>query len=130
MGSLKGQLISQFLVESILISLIATGLAIGFAQIALPYFNDLAGKHLTFIFSPLFVGGLLGVALFVGFMAGSYPAFALSSIQPILVMKGNFSSNSKGSWLRNGLVVFQFFISIVPDRWNNGGIATNGIHAK
>ncbi|HMG91667.1 MAG TPA: ABC transporter permease [Chryseolinea sp.] len=113
MGSLKGQLISQFLVESILISLIATGLAIGFAQIALPYFNDLAGKNLTFTFSPLFVGGLLGVALFVGFMAGSYPAFALSSIQPILVMKGNFSGNSKGSWLRNGLVVFQFFISIV-----------------
>jgi hypothetical protein len=107
MGSLKGQLVSQFLVESILISLIATGLAIGFAQIALPYFNSLAGKQLTFIFSPLFVGGLLGIALFVGFMAGSYPAFALSSIQPILVMKGNFSSNSKGSWLRNGLVVFQ-----------------------
>jgi putative ABC transport system permease protein len=113
MGSLKGQLISQFLVESILISLIATGLAVGFAQIALPYFNSLAGKQLTFIFSPLFAGGLLGIALFVGFMAGSYPAFALSSIQPILVMKGNFSSNSKGSWLRNGLVVFQFFISIV-----------------
>lgn len=113
MGSLKGQLISQFLVESILISLIATGLAIGLAQIALPYFNGLAGKTLTFTFSPLFITGLLGVALFVGFMAGSYPAFALSSIQPIIVMKGNFSSNAKGSWLRNGLVVFQFFISIV-----------------
>lgn len=113
MGSLKGQLVSQFLVESILISLIATGLAIGFAQIALPYFNTLAGKSLEFTFSPLFVGGLLAVALFVGFMAGSYPAFALSAIQPILVMKGNFSANAKGSWLRNGLVIFQFFISIV-----------------
>ena len=113
MGSLKGQLIYQFLIESILISLIATGLAICFAQLALPYFNELAGKTLTFSFSPLFVSGLLGVALLVGFMAGSYPAFALSAIQPILVMKGNFSANSKGSWLRNGLVVFQFFISIV-----------------
>lgn len=113
MGSLKSQLIYQFLIESILISLIATGLAIGFAQLAIPYFNELAGKTLTFTFSPLFMGGLLGVALLVGFMAGSYPAFALSSIQPILVMKGNFSANSKGSWLRNGLVVFQFFISIV-----------------
>ena len=86
MGSLKGQLISQFLVESILISLIATALAIGLAQLALPYFNGLAGKNLTFTFSPLFMGGLLAVALFVGFMAGSYPAFALSSIQPIIVM--------------------------------------------
>ena len=52
-------------------------------------------------------------ALSVGFIAGSYPAFALSSILPMVVIKGNFSSNPKGAWLRNGLVIFQFFISIV-----------------
>jgi len=113
MGSLKGQLVSQFLVESILLSLFATFLAIGLAQIALPYFNALAGKHLAFSFSPNFLGGILAISILVGFLAGSYPAFALSSINPIIVMKGNFSSNTKGAWLRNGLVVFQFFISIV-----------------
>ena len=113
MGSLKGQLISQFLVESILLSLFATFLALGLAQIALPYFNDLAGKQLAFSFSPIFLGGMMAISILVGFLAGSYPAFVLSSINAIVVMKGNFSANTNGAWLRNGLVVFQFFISIV-----------------
>jgi len=113
MGSLKGQLVSQFLVESIVLSLLSTLLAMGLAQMSLPYFNSLAGKHLSIMYSPYFLSGLVGTALVVGFLAGSYPAFALSSIHPIVVLKGNFSSNAKGAWLRNGLVVFQFFISIV-----------------
>ncbi|HEY5750934.1 MAG TPA: ABC transporter permease [Chryseolinea sp.] len=113
MGSLKGQLVYQFLVESVLLSLFATVLALGLAQLALPYFNALAGKQLSLPFTPGILGGLLLISVVVGFMAGSYPAFALSSINPIVVMKGHFASNAKGSWLRNGLVVFQFFISIV-----------------
>ncbi|SHH86432.1 putative ABC transport system permease protein [Chryseolinea serpens] len=113
MGSLKGQLVYQFLVESVLLSLFATVLALGLAQLALPYFNALAGKHLSLPFTPGILGGLLLISVVVGFMAGSYPAFALSSINPIVVMKGHFASQAKGSWLRNGLVVFQFFISIV-----------------
>ncbi|MBA4057710.1 MAG: hypothetical protein C0490_23550, partial [Marivirga sp.] len=113
MGSLKGQLVSQFLVESIVLSLFATFLALGIAQIALPYFNNIAVKQLAFSFSPLFLGGMLAISIVVGFLAGSYPAFALSSINPVIVMKGNLTSNSKGAWLRNGLVVFQFFVSIV-----------------
>ncbi len=113
MGSLKSQLVSQFLVESILLSVFATLIAIVLAEVALPYFNSLSNKQLEFTFSPLLVLGLLTVAITVGFMAGSYPAFALSSFNPVLVMKGNFSANTKGVWLRNGLVVFQFFISMV-----------------
>jgi putative ABC transport system permease protein len=113
MGSLKGQLISQFLIESILLSLFATMVAIALAHVALPYFNALAEKHLTFSYSPFVLFSLLAVSILVGFLAGSYPAFALSSFSPIVVMKGNFSGNTKGGWLRNGLVVFQFFISIV-----------------
>lgn len=113
MGSLKNQLISQFLVESIVLSLLATVIALGVANLALPYFNDLAGKHLTFSLSPQVVAGLLAVALVVGILAGSYPAFALSSFNPVVVMKGNFTGNAKGAWLRNGLVIFQFFISMV-----------------
>ncbi len=113
MGSLKGQLVSQFLVESIVLSLFSTFLALGLAQIALPYFNNVAHKELAFSFSPLFLTSMLAISILVGFLAGSYPAFALSSINPIIVMKGNLTSSSKGSWLRNGLVVFQFFVSIV-----------------
>ncbi|MEJ1241156.1 ABC transporter permease [Chryseolinea sp. T2] len=113
MGSMKGQLVWQFLVESVLLALLSTFIAVGLAQLALPSFNELAGKHLSIGYTPLLFGVLIGVAAVVGFMAGSYPAFALSSIHPILVLKGKFTSSAKGAWLRNGLVVFQFFISIV-----------------
>lgn len=113
MGSMKGQLVWQFLIESVLLGLFSTIIAVGLAQLALPSFNDLAGKNLSIGYTPLLLVALTLVAVVVGFLAGSYPAFALSSIHPILVLKGKFTSSAKGSWLRNGLVVFQFFISII-----------------
>lgn len=97
MGSMKGQLVSQFLVESILLSMLATGLALFIVNLSLPNFNDLAGKHLTFNFTPQIIFGIALVSIFVGFLAGSYPAFVLSAFNPVIVMKGNFSSNAKGS---------------------------------
>ncbi|MFZ6009624.1 MAG: ABC transporter permease, partial [Bacteroidota bacterium] len=113
MGSLKSQLVSQFLVESILLSLFATLCAIGMIYVVLPYFNNLANKSLEFTFTGSLSLTLLAVSIGVGFLAGSYPAFVLSAFNPVLVMKGKFTGSSKGTWLRNGLVVFQFFISIV-----------------
>ena len=112
MGSMKGQLVSQFLIESLVLSAFATVLALIIAQAALPYFNNLTSQQLAFSFSPILLLSLLGVSIVVGFLAGSYPAFTLSSFNPVVVMKGNFSSGKNGAWLRNGLVVFQFFISI------------------
>jgi putative ABC transport system permease protein len=113
MGSGKPQLIAQFLTESILICILATMLALVLAQFALPFFNGLANKTLALNLSPGIIVGLLAFALLVGVLAGSYPAFALSAFNPVVVMKGNFGGQSKGAWLRNGLVVFQFWISIV-----------------
>lgn len=112
MGSMKSQLVAQFLAESILLSLFATLLALLLASLLLPYFNNLAGKQLSLFFTPPFLFGVLSFAIVVGFLAGSYPAFILSSFNPVMVMKGNFTGSTKGSWLRNGLVVFQFWISI------------------
>lgn len=114
-GSEKQALIFQFLIESVLISLFALVLALGLMFVLLPLFNQLSGRHLThsYLFHPLFLLTLLLFAVTVGFVAGLYPAFVLSSFQPITVLKGRFTSNKKGLILRNGLVVFQFAISVV-----------------
>ncbi|MBS1525723.1 MAG: ABC transporter permease [Bacteroidetes bacterium] len=113
-GSTKGHLIIQFLTESTLISLFSLVLALGIAVVLLPMFNQLAGKSLNpgVLFSGGFLGFLIVLALLVGCLAGSYPAFYLSSFQPVQVLKGKMAAGFKSSWLRNSLVVFQFFISI------------------
>ncbi len=113
MGSFRSQLITQFLTEAVLLSLVGTIIAVVGMYLLLPAFNNFVEKQLQFVFSPGLLLALIGVALVVGILAGFYPAFALSSYNPVVVMKGNFSGSSKGSWLRNGLVVFQFMISIV-----------------
>ncbi|MDN5200159.1 ABC transporter permease [Fulvivirgaceae bacterium BMA10] len=115
MGSERRQLISQFLIESILISTISLILALVIIQLALPSFNNLANKELSFnlFANATIVPALLIFTLVVGLLAGSYPAFVLSGFNPVTVMKGKLISSAKGAWLRNGLVVFQFFISIV-----------------
>jgi len=113
MGSERAQLVTQFLTESVMLSMIATCLAVLLVIIALPYFNNLAAKQLHFTFSLPIAGGLLFMGIAAGLLAGSYPAFFLSAFNPVVVMKGAFTSNSKGTWLRNGLVIFQFWISIV-----------------
>jgi len=90
-------------------------LALGIIFLLLPLFNQLSGKELTTLY--FFSGGrillLFLFALLVGTLAGLYPAFVLSSFKPILVLKGRFKSNKYGLGLRNGLVVFQFAISVV-----------------
>jgi len=113
-GSTREDLIIQFLTESLLVTLFSMLLALGLALILLPMFNNLSGKELdaTILFTPRFIAVLAALALLVGCVAGSYPAFYLSSFQPIRVLKGPVSTGFKTSWLRSSLVVFQFFISI------------------
>lgn len=114
MGSLKTQLIRQFLVESILISSLSLLVAIVLVYAFLPYFNEISGKELGFHLSQTFwlIPALIGIGLITGILAGSYPAFYLSSFKPVAVLKGRFSNSRQNSFFRNGLVVFQFFISI------------------
>ena len=113
-GSTKGHLVVQFLTESILLSLFSLVLALGIAVLLLPVFNQLAGKslHPDVLLSGRFLPILIVLVLLVGCLAGSYPAFYLSSFQPIDVLKGKIAAGFKSSWLRSSLVVFQFFISI------------------
>ena len=113
MGSLKQQLVAQFLTESIVLSTIGVALAILIIQLALPFFNNLTEKQLILPFNLLSLAGLILLAVFVGLLAGIYPSFILSSFNPVVVMKGAFTGNQKGKWIRNGLVIFQFWISII-----------------
>ena len=112
MGSLKNQLIIQFLLEAILLAMLSMILAIVAAYLLLPIFNNLVEKDLQFVIGLDVILGLGGFAVLVGVLAGLYPAFVLSSFNPVDVMKGSFSRSASGSWLRNGLVVFQFMISV------------------
>jgi len=113
-GSTRGNLIFQFLTESVLLSFFSLLFAVGIAVALLPMFNQLSGKQLDaeMLFSSRILPLVVGLVLTVGFLAGSYPAFYLSSFQPIQVLKGKIAAGFKSSWLRSSLVVFQFFISI------------------
>lgn len=112
LGSMQKHLVGQFLVESILISVIAFVVALFFAESLLSTFNYLAGKDLSLPYTESwFLGTLLLGAVTTGCIAGLYPSFYLSGFSPIKVLKGKLSLGSKSSWLRQGLVVFQFAIS-------------------
>lgn len=113
LGSLKAQLVNQFLAESLLISFLSFVLAIGIAYLAVPFFNNLSNKELSIPFTdPVFLGSVFLGVLSVGLMAGSYPAFFLSAFQPVKVLKGSLSGGMKSGALRNVLVVLQFCTSI------------------
>lgn len=113
-GSAKSNLIGQFLTESILFSFISFSLGLLLALLLLPYFNELANKQLQFpIGQGWFLVTLLFSMLLVGFLAGLYPSFYLSSFRPIEVLKGKLSMGSKSSGLQSGMVIFQFVASVV-----------------
>jgi len=115
LGSVRQSLTSQFLIESMLLTGIALLIAVGMVYASLPAFNALAGKTLAinFLANAWLLPGLLLFGLLVSVLAGSYPAFFLSSFRPVAVLKGTkFTGDRKSIGLRSGLVVIQFFISI------------------
>ncbi|MES2328935.1 MAG: ABC transporter permease [Bacteroidota bacterium] len=112
MGSLRTDLIKQFLLESVLVTLLALIVTLILVQIALPEFNQLAGKNLALGFNSKTILPILTLTLLVGLLAGVYPAFFLSSFNPVRVLKSRFVPAGKTISLRSGLVVFQFFISV------------------
>ena len=114
-GAGRGQLIGQFLGESMLISFLALVLAIGLVFLFLPLFGSIAGQRFSFNFADgQLVLGLLGIALLTGLISGIYPAFFLSGFTPVKVLKGSLKTMGGGNlWFRNSLVVTQFIVSIV-----------------
>lgn len=112
-GSLRSQLIFQFLSESFLVVIFALVLAILIVLLALPSFNDLSGKHVGFPFAYFqFWLALIVFSLFTGLISGSYPAFYLSSFNPLAVLKGTFKVGKWSAVPRKVMVVMQFTVSI------------------
>jgi putative ABC transport system permease protein len=116
-GAHRFQLIWQFLGEGVLLSLLAFVLALGLVELALPNFIAFVGKDLAprrhishLILAP-------GLVAFIGLLAGSYPAFFLSAFEPVSVLKGRLRTGLKGAWVRMGLVIFQFAVSILGNLW-------------
>ncbi|MGE0590040.1 MAG: ABC transporter permease [Cyclobacteriaceae bacterium] len=115
MGSERASLIRQFIFESILFVLVSTLIALLITKVSLPTFNILAMKHLSFtpyLSNVWVLGGVILFVIILGTLAGVYPAWYLSAFRPIETLKGKASAGFKGKGIRNGLVVFQFTISI------------------
>jgi putative ABC transport system permease protein len=115
LGSVQQQLIGQFMTESILMAVLSMALALIIVTLTIPLFNDISTKQLTIdkLFIPQFLPVLVALPLVVGLLAGSYPAFFLSSFRPISVLKGRVNLGLKSAGLRSGLVVFQFMMSVI-----------------
>jgi putative ABC transport system permease protein len=115
LGARKQSLVKQFIGESLLMSMIAFVIALGITQLLLPAFSRVSGKDLSLNFSRewFIILGFLILSIITGLLAGSYPAFFLSSFQPVKVLKGRFTNSLSAIALRKGLVIFQFIISVV-----------------
>ena len=112
-GSLRSQLIGQFFSESLLVTFLALGIALGLVQLSMHFFNELADTKMSIPWSnPIWWIACMGFCLFTGLIAGSYPALYLSSFQPVKVLKGVFRVGRLASLPRKVLVVVQFTVSI------------------
>ncbi len=113
LGSLRRQLVAQFLSESLLISMLSMFIAIVVVEISLNYFNSTYSKHLNLVGNMPAIAILVLATLVLGLASGLYPAFYISALKPVQVLKGKFQRSAAGNLLRNGLVIFQFTISVI-----------------
>ena len=113
MGINQSALIVQFLGESMLVALLSLVIAIPTRCFTPSQFNEVTNKHLHFTIGPDPILSITGIVLFTGFVSGCYPAFYLSRFNPIAVLKGKLTTSFGELWVRKGLVIVQFTISII-----------------
>jgi putative ABC transport system permease protein len=112
-GAGRSTLIYQYLVESTVMAFLSLGIALLLVVLVIPEFNYITGKQLTFNLTVELILVVFGATLFTGLIAGSYPAFYLSGFNPAVVLKGTFKTSVGELWIRKGLVIFQFAISVI-----------------
>ncbi|HTJ13402.1 MAG TPA: ABC transporter permease [Dinghuibacter sp.] len=114
MGAGGRQLFWQFIGESLMMAGVSVFISLAVAELALPAFNQLTETELppAAVFAPGVIGLLVASIVFIGLLAGIYPALVLSRFQPVKVLKGAFKNTDRGWWMRQSLIVFQFVISV------------------
>ena len=112
-GAGRKSLILQYFGESLFMAFLSLIMAIVIAFLLLPQFNEITGKELTFNLAPDAIFSILAITAFTGLISGIYPALLLSGFNPVVALKGKLKSEVKGLWLRKGLVIFQFAISVI-----------------
>jgi ABC-type antimicrobial peptide transport system permease subunit len=113
LGAGRAGLIVQFISEAMMMAFAALLIALLLALLLLPQFNGLTGKHLSLPLTFSFAGAMVGIAAFSGLLAGIYPALYLSGFKPLNALKGKLSKEGRELWLRKGLVVFQYSLSVI-----------------
>ena len=112
-GAGRGTLIFQYIGESMLMVFLSVIMALTLVLILLPQFNSITGKSLTIHWNVPFIASIAAITVMTGLIAGSYPAFYLSRFKPVIVLKGKLPASLAELWIRKGLVVFQFTLSVV-----------------
>lgn len=113
-GSVRRQLVLQFFSESLMMAFIAFAISMLLVQMALPFFNEIAGKKMSLPWTNIYFWLLsIGFCLITGLIAGSYPALYLSSFKPIKVLKGTFKTGKSAVTPRKAMLLFQFSVSII-----------------
>lgn len=112
-GASRSALALQYIGESTLIAFFSLFIALLLILVFLPQFNQITGKQLSLVPNFAFIGWLIGVTLFTGLVAGSYPALYLSGFNPVKVLKGRVLTSASSTLVRKGLVVFQFAVSVI-----------------
>ncbi|MEL6559530.1 MAG: FtsX-like permease family protein [Bacteroidota bacterium] len=113
LGTSRRALMGQYFTESLLITTVGSILAIGIVLLVIPQFNAITGKNLSVAFSTELLIAIVTIILITGLLAGSYPAIYLSRLKATESLKGRLAKNLGDLWIRKGLVVFQFSISII-----------------
>jgi putative ABC transport system permease protein len=113
LGSLRSQLVRQFLIESSMSTMFSMLIALMMVAVALPVFNELSGKNLetSFLLRWEVLSGFVFVGIVIALVSGSYPAFFLSAAKPVAALKGRMTTAGHAGSIRSGLVIFQFVIS-------------------
>ena len=112
-GASRRSLILQYMGESMLMAFLSLVIASLLVALLLPAFKEITGKEISLQFSSGLVFSIIGITLVTGLIAGSYPAIYLSGFKPAMVLKGKLNTSAGESWIRQGLVVFQFSISVI-----------------